>query len=162
MSHLKKLEKKHLKPGENVVAHASGYIGKMMGRGENAQHNGILAVTPERVIFYRNGFIGEKVQTIPLRAVTSVERSSMLMYKTICIHTSHDDLKFTTHDGANEQAIASAIEMYRANPAAPAAPVVQGQPDTASRLRDLDDLLKNGIVTAEEHAAKRAEILAAL
>jgi len=176
MSHLKKLQKKHLNPGETVLASADGYIGKAFGTGENAQKNGILAVTAERVIFYRSGFLGETIESIPLKSISSIERKSTLGYRGIRIHTSHDDLKFTTLDERAESAVCSAIEANRhekkqpepqaTTPKPPAAPLARpgakSPPvnDAGERLKQVNDLLAAGLISDADAEKKRAEILA--
>ena len=163
MSHLKKLQKKHLNPNETVLAHAEGYKGKAMGTGGNAQKNGILAVTAERVIFYRAGFIGEIIESIPLKSITSIERKSTLGYKGIRIHTSHDDLKFTTLDSRAENAVVTTIEAHRYGPLqTPVPPGVNPQQatDAGERLQKLNEMLKSGLISEDEAQKKRAEILA--
>ena len=164
MSHLKKLEKKHLNPGETVLASAEGYKGKAFGQGKDAQKNGVLAVTAERVIFYRGGLLGETIETIPIKSISSIERSSTMGFKTIQIHTSHDQMEFKTTDAKAENAVIVTIEAHRKE-GQPATPVPKGVSpqktnDAAERLIALDELKKKGILTEEEATAKRAEILA--
>ncbi|WP_318464765.1 PH domain-containing protein [Photobacterium leiognathi] len=76
--HVTKFREKHLKPNESVIAWGDGYIGEMMGSGDKTQHNGVLIVTETLVAFYRKGFIGEVLETIPLKSITSIERKSTL------------------------------------------------------------------------------------
>lgn len=163
MSHLKKLQKKHLNPNETVLAHAEGYTGKAFGTGDNAQKNGVLAVTAERVIFYRAGFLGEMIETIPIRSITSIERKSTMGYKGIRIHTSHDDLKFTTLDARAENAVVTTIEAHRHGPLQTPVPTdvnPQAATDAGERLQKINELLKQGLINEDEAQKKRAEILA--
>ena len=111
--HVEKFKSNHLNPGESVIAWAEGYIGKMMGSGKDTQHNGALIVTETRVAFYRKGFIGEVIETIPLKSITSIERKSTLGHRVIRVHTSHDDLEFKTFSKASELALVEAIESGR-------------------------------------------------
>lgn len=111
--HVSAFKDRHALPGEQVRAWANGYIGEMMGSGKNAQQNGVLIVTDQRVAFYRKGFFGEVLETVPLKNLTSIERRSTLGHRIIRLHTSHDALEFKTFDKEAEQAIASAIEGSR-------------------------------------------------
>ena len=56
--HSKAFEKRLLE-NEEVIQVAEGYIGKMMGKGDDTQHNGSLLLTNQRVVFYRKGMLGE-------------------------------------------------------------------------------------------------------
>lgn len=47
--------------GEQIVAWGEGYIGEMMGKGKDAQHNGVLSITGSRAAFYRKGLFGEVI-----------------------------------------------------------------------------------------------------
>ena len=111
--HVAAFRTKHAKANEQIKAWAEGYIGKMMGKGNDTQHNGVLIVTGERVIFYRKGFFGEVIETIPLKNITSMERKSLLGHRTIRIHTSHDALEFKLFDQSAERLIVDSIEAGR-------------------------------------------------
>ena len=111
--HVNAFKNRHARGNEQVRAWAVGYVGEMMGSGKNAQHNGALIVTDQRVAFYRKGFFGEILETVPLKNLTSVERRSMLGHCVIRLHTSHDALEFKTFDKEAERAIANAIEDSR-------------------------------------------------
>ncbi|WP_145560889.1 PH domain-containing protein [Yersinia mollaretii] len=111
--HVIKFKSSHLKSGEKFVAWSDGYIGNVMGSGKNTQHNGVLIVTDLRVTFYRKGIIGEIIQNIPLKSITSIERKSTLGHRVIRLHTSHDDLEFKTFSKEGELQLIDAIESGR-------------------------------------------------
>lgn len=160
--HVKQFQEKHLKSDELVVAFGDGYIGEMMGSGDNAQHNGSLIVTDQRVAFYRKGLLGEVIETIPLKNITSVERRSMLGFRRIEIHTSHDSLKFKTGDKAAEQALAEAIDTHRdAKPKSAPQPLASGK-SVKERLAELNDLYTDGLLSDDEFETKRSELLSSI
>lgn len=150
----------HLKPGEVVAAVGAGYIGEMMGSGKDRQRNGVLIVSSERVVFYRKGWLGEVIESIPLKAITSIERRSVLGHRTITLHTSHDALRFKTVDAADERALAEAIDKGRAS----TAPAPQQQPEVQgiAALRELASLRDAGVITQPDFDSKKAQILARL
>lgn len=160
--HVKHFQLKHLKSGESVIAFGDGYIGEMMGSGDNTQRNGSLIVTDQRVAFCRKGLLGEVIETIPLKNITSVERRSMLGFRRIEIHTSHDSLKFKSSDKTAEQALAEAIDTHR-DMKSESTP----QPPTAGRsvkerLAELNELHTAGLLSDDEFSAKKSELLASL
>jgi hypothetical protein len=103
--HVAAFEARHIQPGETVAEWVLGSL-------PDVPYVGALIVTNKRVAFYRKGFFGELLQTMPLRSVTSVERATGLMMRnTLRIHTSNDDL--TIHFRGDATAVASAIELGR-------------------------------------------------
>ena len=159
--HIAQFKLRHLKPGEQVLASGEGWIGEMMGRGSDRQRNGVLMVTQHRVVFYRKGLLGEVLETIPIKTITSVERKSTLGFRTIRMHTSHDKLEFKTLSADAERAVMQALESQReASIAGGPAPT---QPDdVVTTLKKLAELRDAGVVTAQEFEAKKAELLARL
>ena len=158
--HVDKFKVNHLNSGESVIAWAEGYIGKMMGSGKDTQHNGALIVTETRVAFYRKGFIGEVIETIPLKSITSIERKSTLGHRIIRVHTSHDDLEFKTFSKESELALVEAIESGRG---LKAETVAHGK-NTASNdpfelLKKLSELKEAGVISDEEFQAKKIKLM---
>jgi len=155
--HLIKFKESHLNPGEKIIAWGIGYIGEMMGKGNKTQYNGVLIVTGERVVFYRKGVLGEILETIPLKKITSIERKSIMGHRTIRIHTSHDQLEFKTFEKDKEIELVNAIESGRK---------IDHEIKTSSSsenpldiLKKLSELKDSGIITEEEFQKKKADIL---
>lgn len=155
--HVVKFKEFHLKSGENIIVWGIGYIGAMMGKGDKTQYNGVLIVTGERVVFYRKGILGEVLETIPLKKITSIERKSIMGHRTIRIHTSHDQLEFKTFEKDKEIELIDAIESGRNKNSA----VI----DSSSRenpldiLKYLSELKDSGVITEKEFKKKKEDIL---
>jgi len=131
----------------------------MMGKGDKAQHNGALVVTAARVAFYRKGFFGEVLETIPLKSITSIERKSLLGHRSIRLHTSGDSLEFKTYEKAQEQELVEAIEAGRASSNTPAE---SASANFAVMLKQLGELKETGVLTEDEFNTKKAELLSRL
>lgn len=160
--HVIKFKSSHLKSGENIVAWSDGYIGNVMGSGKNAQHNGVLLVTDLRVTFYRKGIIGEIIQNIPLKSITSIERKSTLGHRVIRLHTSHDDLEFKTFSKEGELQLIDAIESGRGLTVQRSVDTIKSEEnneDEFSKLKKLAQLKESGIISEEEYQVKRADLL---
>jgi hypothetical protein len=155
--HVAAFAKRHLNQGEQVVAWTDGYTGKMLGSGKDVQRHGVLIVTNIRVAFYRKGFIGEIIETIPLDKLTSVERQSVMGHRTIRMHTSHDALEFKTFDKDGETLVIGAIEVGRHKPTDKP---ISGGNDVVDRLKKLASLKEAGVITDSEFAEKKAELMA--
>ena len=134
--HVSAFRSSKMKPGEEIRGHLEGWIGEMMGKGSNTQHNGQFILTSERACFYRKGFIGEVMETIPLAKITSVETLSRL------------------------DRIYEALEQERHGPSNGGASATQ--PDIVGQLERLAKLRDNGVLTSAEFEAKKADLLARL
>lgn len=158
--HITMFRSTKLKIGEQLLAHLEGWIGEMMGKGDKTQRNGQFILTNERVCFYRRGMLGEVFETIPLNKVTSVETLSRMGYRVLRIHTSHDELAFKTFEAKElfEQ-VYEKIEQHRHQPSASAAPATTQQ-DPMEQLKKLGELRDAGLLTDDEFASKKAELLA--
>lgn len=158
--HLQAFKAKHLDGSESIIASAEGYIGEMMGKGDNAQHNGALIVTSSRLAFYRKGFLGEVLETMELNKITSIERKSTLGHRVVRLHTSHDQLEFKTFDKEAETEIVNAIEKGRsAKGDLPSASAGADQSDPFQAIERLAELKEKGILSDEEFQEKKASLL---
>lgn len=167
--HLANFRRRHRNAGEQIRTWAPGYIGKMFGSGKDWQHNGVLVVTDQRIAFHRRGLFGEVLETMPLARISSVEQLTFAGHRVLRLHTSNDSLEFKSFDAGRLRSVARAVEAARgagqpapSSPPEPAATSPTGPTPVAERLRQLDDLHRQGLISAEEHETKRAEILAEL
>lgn len=160
--HFARFADTRLKSGEVIHANLYGWIGEIFtgpGKGSETQKNGQLIVTNERVCFYRKGFFGEVFETIPLSKITSVETRSVLGFRQIVIHTSHDELKFKTFEGKRDfEDVYEALEQLRHPPLAVTAPKPTEQ-TILDQIAKLGDLKNAGVLTDEEFAAKKTVLL---
>lgn len=159
--HVVKFREKHLKPGEKVIASGGGYIGEMMGSGDKTQHNGALIVTDSMVYFYRKGLLGEVLENMPLKSITSIERKSTLGHHTIRLHTSHDDLSFKCVEGKNiVENLVEAIEAGRSTSQLTQPNNIKGQEESAiDKIKKLAELKDAGVLTEEEFQEKKSQLL---
>lgn len=159
--HVTKFREKHLKTNEKVIASGGGYIGEMMGSGDKTQHNGALIITDSMVYFYRKGLLGEVLENMPLKSITSIERKSTLGHHTIRLHTSHDDLSFKCVEGKEVvQVLVEAIEQGRGI-TQPSATNSTRHPEESAidKIKKLAELKDAGILSEEEFQEKKAQLL---
>ncbi|OEF10834.1 PH domain-containing protein [Aliivibrio logei] len=155
LKHVTKYRDNHLKLGESIIAWGEGYIGDMMGGGDKKQQNGALIVTNSLVIFYRKGFLGEVLESIPLKGITSIERKSILGHRTISMHTSHDDLTFKCLNKEHEQRLIKAIDAGRDSKIES----LVAEESSLDKIKKLADLKDAGILTVEEFEIKKDQLL---
>jgi len=162
--HVTAFRQGHLKHGETVQFFLEGWIGEVMGKGDKTQHNGMFILTNERACFYRKGFLGEVLETIPLRRLSSVETRSLMGYRVLRLHTSHDDLAFKTFEAKDlfDRVYARIEELRHVDAASAASAAPSAQDGPLEQLKKLGELRDAGILTDAEFAAKKAELLARL
>ena len=162
--HLRKFRGIKLNSGEVIEAYLSGWIGKMITtEWGDRQHKGQFVVTTERACFYRKGFLGDIFEIIPLSKITSVETRSVLGYRVLRLHTSHDQLAFKTFAAKAEfDKVYDRLESLRHKPIGVPAPTLDRAEPVTDQLKKLGELRDVGILTPEEFSAKKAELLARL
>lgn len=152
-----------LKPGETPLLFLEGWIGEMMGKGKDAQHNGCFVLTDQRAVFSRKGMLGEVFQAMPLDKISSVETRSSMGYRVLTMHTSHDELRFKTFEPAAlfEQTY-NRLEELRHQPGQHAPATVAQAESPVEMIRKLADLRDAGILSEQEFSAKKQDLLSKL
>lgn len=151
-----------LKGGETPLLFLEGWIGEMMGKGKDAQHNGCFILTDQRAVFSRKGMMGEVFQAMPLEKISSVETRSNMGYRVLTMHTSHDELRFKTFEAAPlfEQTYNRLEELRHQPQSADAASSKAESP--VDMIRKLAELRDSGILSEEEFSAKKQDLLSKL
>jgi len=126
----------------------------LLGRG-----SGLLIATDRRAIFVDKGLIGLRVEEFPYQKISSIQYKTGMMLGEIIIHTAGNeaiienvDKKVTRDFG---EWLRTRITRATSTPA-PAAPVSN---DPMAQLEQLGKLREAGVVTEEEFAAKKKQLL---
>ena len=158
--HSKAFEKRLLE-NEEVIQVAEGYIGKMMGKGDDTQHNGSLLLTNQRVVFYRKGMLGEVLKTVPFENISSVDTLSSMGHRTISMFYSNNSMEFKTFE--KKEFIDEFVFKIKSSLKEPTSISADSGGSNeltfAEKLEKLAELHKAGILTDEEFSAKKSEIL---
>lgn len=91
--------------GETVSLSIRGRILYASGR-----YWGALIVTSHRVVFYRKAITSEITETMPVEAVTSIERNSSWGFHVVEVHAAHDSLRFAASSRADAERVAEVLE----------------------------------------------------
>lgn len=136
----------HLHDGETVQELACGQYGG---------GTGLLALTSERIIFLREGWIGAAHEDFMLHRVTSVGFKSTFGSGKVTIHASGNtvDIESVVSDDGKRFAAAAREVLSRPADSAPA------QDDPLERLKKLGELRDAGVISPEEFEQKKAELL---
>jgi len=149
----------HLKTGERIVQWGEGYIGKVMGKKDDTQHNGVLLVTDERVVFYRKGLLGEVLEEIKLNKVTSINRRKSLFKNIIEINSGHDEINFNIFDAEKLDELVNAIETTKKTKSIGEEAKPSNNADPMEALKKLGELKQLGVITEEEFQEKKSYLL---
>jgi hypothetical protein len=150
--HFSTFRESQLEKTEKIVVWATGSSGMFGG-------NGALIVTKDKVIFYRKSSLGDTLESIPLKNITSLKRNISATLSTISIYSPNKKLSFNTFgDNGKDQELVNAIEAGREDPLeGEVPPEIQSDPiDILKKLKELKDV---GVITEEEFNDKKSELL---
>ncbi|MER6271503.1 PH domain-containing protein [Streptomyces sp900105755] len=143
---------------------------EMLATGQYGGGAGLIAMTNLRLIFYKNGIMSPKVEDFPYGKVSSVQWQGGIMMGTLTVYTSGNRADIKNMPKDQGKALADSLRRHIAQGTAPGAPATApaGSPapaagqDVASRLATLDQLRGQGLVSEQEYAQRRAQILDSL
>ncbi len=147
----------HLNEGETV---------RLLAQGTYDEKQGLVALTDQRLLFVFHGLMGQAQEDFPLHLITSVQTSSVLNSGELNVTVS--GMRSTIRQVIKDdlEALAAAIRQGMAKAQTPVSPVpAQVAPtptDPFEQLTKLGQLRDAGLLTDDEFAAKKAEIVARL
>lgn len=164
----------HLDPNEYVeVAVAGTYEIKMMG--SDSVRSGIMAATPRRLVLFAKKLGGFDLDSYPYENISSFEQSKAMMGGSIGFFASGNKV---TMNWIQDKDLAAFVELVRGRmgkqPHTPHPPASAPQPTPApapppapsanadeivAQIQQIASLHDAGILTDEEFAAKKAELL---
>lgn len=147
----------HLWDTEQVEFLASGTYGG---------GSGLLALTNSRLIFLRDGWTSKVVEDFPLDKISSVQWKSGMLLGSVLIFVSGNKSEIGSVQKEAGKALTDSVRAKISNlastgaaeVAAPAAPSADAA-DPMAQIKQLGELRDAGLLTDDEFAAKKAEIL---
>lgn len=152
---IKKLEG-YLWEGETVERLTAGQYGKGQG---------LVALTDRRLMFVQDGIMSKSSEDFPLDKMSSISWQSGVLMGSMVVYASGNKAEITNVQKDDGKEI---VDLVRARLSAPkeqpqivvqAAPVATAAPDAMDQLRKLADLHAAGVLTDDEFAAKKADLL---
>lgn len=123
---------------------------------------GMLVLTTQRLFFFDKSSLGSKVEEFEFSAINSLGHAQKLGGEVINISISGRDAEIKQVAHGRAGTFIQAFRKVRAEhtrPATPAPPIAPG-PDPLEQIGKLAELRDAGVLTEDEFAAKKAELLA--
>ena len=134
-----------LHDGETVERMATGRYGRGVG---------LLALTDRRLVFLHRGRLSQTTEDFPIGRITTVQWHAGVLSGTITVHATGKRAEITNVHKDDGRELTDRLRERIAQPA-PA----PGGDGVIEQIRRLGELRDAGIVTEEEFAAKKAELL---
>jgi hypothetical protein len=137
---------------------------QMLAGGSYGGGTGLLAMTDRRLLFFKHGWVSQKLEDFPYSKISSVEWRGGLALGSLVVYASGNKAEIKNINKNDGRPMSDALRHRIADgagsPAAPAAPT--GAQDVASRLQTLDQLRAVGAITDAEYQDRRSAILDSL
>lgn len=152
--HVKAFTETHCLDGEEIVSWVPAQRDK-------EGFEGVLILTDRRVAFLRKGMLSDKFEPWPVDRISSVESKRGLVWYSIKLHTSGDDLELRSTDKAKAAQWVSLLQMRLSGNSSRATTETRGsEGDVMATLTKLGELKASGVLTEEEFQTKKVELLA--
>ena len=153
-----KATQEQLDDGETIIASCFGvYETKIMGA--DSGRNGVFLVTQKRVVFFGKKMFGYDMESFPLAKVSAIEMSKGLMGKSITLKMSGNDAKMKWINDGNPEELVNYVREHMGENTTPSPPSPATE-DIPGQIQKLAELRDNGILTEEEFASKKKDLLA--
>lgn len=144
----------NLQPGEQVIASVKGVDGSITGA---------LVVTNQRFVFFGSNGLKRERRGYPLSQITSIEHENNKLgndYLRVAVPSGREKYLVGRGDEVKQFVATALSTLAQAQNPATAAPPASA--DVTDQLAKLGQLRDAGVLTDEEFAAKKAELLARL
>jgi hypothetical protein len=152
---IKKLEG-YLWEGEQVLSMTTGAYGK---------GTGLVVMTDRRLLFVQDAVMSKSTEDFPYSKISSVSWNSGMAMGTIVVFASGNKAEIKNVQKDDGKSMVDALrERLADSPAAgsPAAAPAAAAPDIMEQLKKLGELRDAGILSDDEFAAKKADLLSRL
>lgn len=154
------LSKKEVKYLPNVLSDREMIMYATSGMSDG--NNWMIVCTDSRLIFLDKGLIyGLKQVDIPLEKINSVSFNKGMIFGDITVHHGSASMKITMIEKSTVEKMAASIKNNIANSNNTSHTNNQtiAAPDVSAQIRQLKNLLDDGILTEEEFSAKKKQLL---
>lgn len=151
--HMLHFKEHHLLGGEEIVAWAPAQRMRDLF--------GVAVLTTKRFVWYRSGMMGQAIEPWPLNKINSTEVKRGLVGYYLKLHTGNDTLHLAVNDKVEAEKLIAALQtaLNEINSGLEHELQLEAVPDHIEQLKRLAGLKDAGILTEEEFATKKAELL---
>lgn len=150
--------KEVLQPGEEVLDVTTGMI-EVTRMGTKTSRNGAILVTDRRVILYTKKLGGYEMYDHVYGLLTALDYKKGAMFGTITFAASGDRTRVKQVPNYSVERVAKAIRMRMAAAHEQGHPSAETGASRTDEIRKLAELHAEGILTDEEFAAKKKQLL---
>lgn len=150
--HIDWFKNEHLQENEEVISFVEAQRDK-------EGFNGVLVLTDLRVAFVRKGTLSSKFEPWPIERISSVETKKGLMFYSITLHTSGDDMELRSVEKDNAAKLVAALQVALHEKPSKVPTQENVQNDPLDKLKKLGELHAAGLLTDAEFAEKKASLL---
>lgn len=161
----------HMEPNEQVITSVPGtYETTIMG--SDSVRSGLLIATDRRVVFYAKKLTGYDLETYPYTSISSIDQGKNMMGHKVTFYASGNKVEvkwikdveqlqhFMNFVKTHIHARSSTQPSLQPPPmVAPATAPPAAAPDVMAQIRSLGELRDAGVLTEQEFADKKAELL---
>lgn len=151
--------KREIKKLEDIL-HPGETVKSMVGGGYGGK-TGLLVLTDSRLLFYSDGWTSQTHEDFPLAAVSSVGFSGGMLTSKLTIHASGNvtDITGVPKTDGKQFAEDARVALQGARSGSADQPQAQAADDPMDQLAKLGQLKASGVLTDDEFAAKKSELL---
>lgn len=151
-----------LQPGEEVLDVTSGMI-RVTRMGTETSRNGSVLVTDRRIILYTKKLGGYEMNDFAYGLLSGLDYKKGMMYGNITLLAAGERNHVSQIDKSEVERVAKAIrdrmavaqQHHHSSAGQPSHPA----PSAADEIRKLAELHREGILSEDEFAAKKAQVL---
>lgn len=159
MSKLNKLlghARGHLDSDEQIVEAIQGtYETKIMG--SDSVRTGSLLATDRRLVFFAKKLTGYDLESFPYENISSIECGKNMMGGKVAFFASGNKVEMKWINSGDLQRFVAYVQSRMGRPGSAARP--SGEDDPVAQIRKLGELRDAGLLSDDEFAAKKAQIL---
>jgi hypothetical protein len=140
-----------------------GELVQYIAQGTYVEHQGIVVLTDQRLIFVFHGLVQQVVEDFPLDRITAVSSKSGMGSGSLVVHTGGAQSVISSIIKTDLKHFLDALRVrLSAGPTGQPSAPSPAAPDVMSQLSKLGELKDSGILTQEEFDSKKAELLSRL
>ncbi|MEM6855489.1 MAG: PH domain-containing protein [Planctomycetota bacterium] len=161
MARLPKLREQvrpHLDSDETIFAAVCGQY-ETSRLGSKGLKTGAMFVTDRRVVFFAKRLTGYDFENFPYENISSFELGKKFLGHYLSFFCSGNEVKLKWINEGDAKKFADVVRQSTGKPNAASQSTLPTEPDIPDQIRKLGQLLADGILSEEEFAAKKSELL---